>query len=305
VAEKETVAFIGLGHAGWNMAGNVLAGGFGLIASDIDPERERRFCAEHPGALAAAETGFSEAGVVITSLPNGQVVREALIDSGVAATLARGTIVVDMSSSAPAGTLELGEELSGLGLVLVDAPVSMPTLDGAWSRGLTLMVGGNDEAALDHVQPILESMSENVFRVGPLGAGHAVKTLNNYVGSAGYVAALDALVVGARYGLDPETMLDVFNASTARNFATASPLKQEALTRRFATGFQIGLFVKDLGIANDLIDQLELESPLARVLRELMAEARDDLGYDADSSEALKFWEKKSGVTVPNPSGQP
>ena len=164
-----TVAFIGLGHAGWPMAESVVAGGFRVIVGDADREKERRFAQEHPGVLAATDTGYGEANVVITSLPNGNVVREAIIDGEVAASLATGSIVVDMSSSAPAGTLELGEDLDRLGLVLVDAPVSMPTPDGAWSRSLTLMVGGNDEAAIDRVLPVLEAMSENIFRVGPLG----------------------------------------------------------------------------------------------------------------------------------------
>jgi len=297
--QSDTVTFIGLGHAGWHMAANVFAGGFRLIVGDIDSERERRFVTEHVGALRLSDVGASEAGVVVTSLPNGHVVREAILDSGLAASLAPGSIVVDMSSSAPAGTLALADELAELGLILVDAPVSMPTPDGAWTRRLTVMVGGNDEAALDRIHPILESMSENIFRVGPLGAGHAVKTLNNFVSSAGYVAALDALAVGARYGVDPERMFEVFNVSTARNFATAYPLRQEALTRRFATGFQLGLFVKDLGITNDLMDELELDSSLARVLHRLMDAARAELGYEADCSEAIKFWEKKSGVTIP------
>ena len=175
----------------------------------------------------------------------------------------------------------------------------MATPDGAWSRGLTLMVGVKTRQRSERIQPVLESMSENIFRVGPLGAGHAVKTLNNFVGSAGYVAALDALVAGARYGVDPERMLEVFNASTARNFATSYPLKQEALTRRYASGFQLGLFAKDLGIANDFVDSLGIDSPLARLLLDLLQQARDDLGYEADSAEAIKFWEKKSGVTIP------
>ncbi len=297
-----TVAFIGLGHAGWPMAESVVAGGFRVIVGDADREKERRFAAEHPGVLAATDTGYGEANVVITSLPNGNVVREAIIDGEVAASLAKGSIVVDMSSSAPAGTLTLGEDLDRLGLVLVDAPVSMPTPDGAWSRSLTLMVGGNDEAAIDRVMPILEAMSENIFRVGPLGAGHAAKTLNNFVSASGFVAALDALIVGSRYGLDPETLIDVFNASTARNFSTAYPLRQEGLSRRFASGFSLGLLVKDLGIATDLADSLELDAPLARLVRDRLQEARDELGFDADHTEAMKYWEKASGVHVPTES---
>jgi 3-hydroxyisobutyrate dehydrogenase len=300
--QRETVGFIGLGHAGWPMAESVVAGGFRVIVGDLDREKERRFVAEHPEASAATDTGFSEAGVVITMLPNGQVVREAIIDGEVAASLARGSIVVDMSSSAPAGTLELADDLAKLGLVLVDAPVSMPTPDGAWSRSLTLMVGGNDEKAIDRVMPILEAMSENIFRVGPLGAGHAAKTLNNFVSASGYVAALDALIIGSRYGLDPQTLFAVFNASTARNFSTAYPLRQEGLSRRFASGFSLGLLVKDLGITTDLADRLDLDAPLARLVRDRLAEARDELGFDADHTEAMKYWETKSGVHIPTES---
>ncbi len=299
---NETVAFIGLGHAGWPMAENVVAGGFRVIVGDADREKERLFTAKHEGAMAATDTGYAEAGIVITMLPNGHVVREAIIDGEVAASLARGSIIVDMSSSAPAGTLELGADLAKLGLVLLDVPVSMPTPDGAWSRSLTLMVGGDDEEAIARVLPVLESMSENIFRVGPLGAGHAAKTLNNFVSASGFVAALDALVVGARYGLDPETLFQVFNASTARNFSTAYPLRQEGLSRRFGSGFSLGLLVKDLGIATDLADSLELDAPLARLVRDRLGEARDDLGFDADHTEAMKYWEKKSGVDIPTKS---
>ena len=301
-ASQTVVGFIGLGHAGWPMAGSVVAGGFRVIAGDLDREKERRFVAEHPGAVAATDTGYADAGVVITSLPNGHVVREAIIDREVAASLAPGSVVVDMSSSDPAGTQELGAELAKLGLVLVDAPVSMPTPDGAWSRKLTLMVGGDDEDAIARVMPILESMSENIFRVGPLGAGHATKTLNNFVSAAGLVAALDALVVGSRYGLDPDTLFQVFNASTARNFSTAYPLRQEGLSRRFGSGFSLGLLVKDIGIATDLAESLDLDAPLTRLVHDRLEEARDELGFDADHTEAMLYWEKKAGVHIPTES---
>ncbi len=297
--ESETVGWIGLGNAGWNMAKGVAAGGYRMVVGDADKERESRFAAEFENATSAAEAGWDDVSILILSLPNGFIVREVLIDEGLAASLAPGTIVVDMSSSAPAGTVELVKEIEALGLPFLDAPVSMPTPDGAWSRGLTIMAGCDDPELFARVKPVLDTMSLNVFHVGPVAAGHAVKTLNNFISSAAFVATLDALTAGADYGVDPGIMIEVWNLSTARNFATVNPLRQDALTRRFKTGFQVGLFLKDLRIAKDLMDQLETDSTLAEFLAERMQEVQDQLGYDADCSESIKVWEQKWGVTIP------
>jgi 3-hydroxyisobutyrate dehydrogenase len=123
---------------------------------------------------------------------------------------------------------------------------------------LTVMVGANDDGASERIHPLLESMSENIFSRSSTLCGPRGEDDEQLCVECRLVAALDALAVGARYGVSPERMFEVFNASTARNFLTADRLRQEALTCRFATGFQLGLFVKDLGIANDLTDELQL-----------------------------------------------
>jgi 3-hydroxyisobutyrate dehydrogenase-like beta-hydroxyacid dehydrogenase len=298
------VGFVGLGQQGAPMAANLLAAGYDVIVRDADPERERRFAAEHGARGCDGDpTALAEADILITMLPNGQVVREALLgDDGIASGLRPGTIIVDTSSSDPYGTRELGAELAGLGLVLLDSPVTRPEAVGENTRRITFMVAGDDDAAIDRVMPLLEAMAEQVFRAGRLGSGHAMKTLNNYVSAAGLAAALDAMVAAQRFGLDVETMLDVFNAGTARNFSTANTLIDEAMSRRYRAGFQLALMVKDLGIASSLFERLDFDAPISPLVRDQFADALARIDDQrADLSRSLEGWESRGGVRLPPP----
>jgi 3-hydroxyisobutyrate dehydrogenase-like beta-hydroxyacid dehydrogenase len=286
------------------MAANLVLAGYDLIVCDADPERERQFVAAHgargcdgnPVVLADADT-------VITMLPNGQVVRDVLLgEDGIASRLRPGTIIVDTSSSDPYGTRELGGELAGLGLVLLDSPVTRPEPVGEDTRRITFMVAGDDGEAIDRVMPLLEAMGDRVFRAGRLGCGHAIKTLNNYVSAAGLAAALDAMVAGQRFGVDVETMLEVFNAGTARNFSTANTLVDEAMSRRYAAGFQLALMVKDLRIASSLFERVDFDAPNAQLVRDQFAEALAQLDdHRADLSRSLEGWELRGDVRLPPP----
>jgi 3-hydroxyisobutyrate dehydrogenase len=299
------VGFVGLGQQGAPMAANLLSAGYEVIVSDADRDRERWFVGAYGGRACAGDpAALAEVEIVITMLPNGQVVRDALLgEGGIAARLRRGTIIVDTSSSDPYGTRELGAELAGLGLILLDSPVTRPDAVGEDTRRITFMVAGDDEGAIDRVMPLLEAMAEQVFRAGPLGCGHAMKTLNNYVSAAALAAALDAMVAGQRFGLDVETMLHVFNAGTARNFSTANTLIDEAMSRRYGAGFQLALMVKDLRIAGSLFERLEFDAPISPLVRDQFAEALAQLDDPrADLSRSLEAWEARGEVRLPPPA---
>lgn len=168
------------------------------------------------------------------------------------------------------------------------------------------MVGGDDDGAVDRVMPVLEAMAERIFRAGPLGSGHAMKTLNNYVSAAGLAAALDAMIAGRRFGVDVETMLDVFNAGTARNFSTANTLVDEAMSRRYGAGFQLALMVKDLRIASSLFERVGFEAPLPDLVRDQFAQALAQLhDQRADLSRSLEDWERRGEVRMPPPRPAP
>lgn len=290
------------------MAANLIAAGYHLIVRDVDVRRERQFATEHGARECDGDpAGLAEVELLITMLPNGRVVREALLgEDRIASRLRPGTIIVDTSSSDPYGTRELGAELATLGLILLDSPVTRPEAGGQDTRRITLMVAGDDDAAVDRVMPLLEAMAERVFRAGPLGCGHAMKTLNNYVSAAGLAAALDAMIAGERFGLDVETMLRVFNAGTARNFSTANTLIDEAMSRRYGAGFQLALMVKDLRIASSLFEQVGFDAPVSPLVRDQFAEALAQLDDQrADLSRSLEGWEQRGEVRVPPPRSRP
>jgi 3-hydroxyisobutyrate dehydrogenase len=224
-------------------------------------------------------------------LPDGRAVAGAMTEweGGIAASLARGSVVVDMSSSSPLDTRELGPRLAEHGIGLVDAPVS-GGITRADSGELTLMVGGDEEWAIERVAPVLEVLGARQFRTGPLGSGHAMKALNNFCGGASYAATAEALAVGQQYGLRADVMLDVLNSSTGRSFNTEVLFKDEVVTGRYGSGFALALLAKDVSIAASLAAATGLETPVVGLVAQRLADARDALPAGADHASGHKGW---------------
>ena len=283
-----TVAFIGLGSMGQPMAANLAKEGFAVRSFDLNGT----------GSSPSVRDAAAGAEVMITMLPDGEAVRKAVLEALPA--LDSGTVVVDMSSSDPAATRALGTMLAARGIELVDAPVSgaVPkAIDGT----LTIMAGGN-AATLKRITPLLEKMGDRVFHVGPLGAGHAVKALNNYLGAAGTLAGFEALLIARAYGLDPKPMLEAINASTGRNSATERKIPQQVLTGAFASGFRLALMVKDVGIAYRLARELGIDAPYLREALKLWRDAERHLPADADHTRAYEYLKRRSAPARRKPA---
>lgn len=295
MAEAMNVGFIGIGNMGRPMAANLARAGVPLTIFDADPAQSARFAGDHDCTVAGSLAELGRAvDIVVTMLPTGPIVRDVLLqaDGGaLAGALAEGSIVVDMSSSEPEGTRELGGELGKRGIALIDAPVS-GGVPGAEAGTLAIMIGAADEAAVERVEPILSAMGKRLFRTGPLGSGHAMKALNNYVAAAGFTAAAEALIIGEHFGLDRAVMIDIINNSTGRNFNTEHPIKDHVLPRSFAAGFKLGLMAKDVKIAGDLGEHLKVDAPMSRMVRERWADALAALGADEDFTRAITHWER-------------
>jgi 3-hydroxyisobutyrate dehydrogenase len=227
---------------------------------------------------------------LITMLPDGDAVREAVLEALPA--LPQGAIVIDMSSADPASTRALAPALRSKGIEILDAPVS-GAVAKAKDGTLAIMVGG-DREVFEKSTPVLRALGKELFHVGPLGAGHAVKALNNYLGAAGTLAGFEALLVAQAFGLDARAMLEAINASTGRNSTTERKIPQQVLTGAFASGFKLALMAKDVGIAAGLARDLGVEAPYLKETLRLWRAAQKRLHAQADHTEIFRFLERLS-----------
>lgn len=290
VAKK--IGFIGLGMMGFPMASLLHKAGHALTVLDAVPATLERFVSEHSGARAAAGLdAFAGVDVVITMLPNSDIVDATVLGQsgqrGLINILRGGVTVIDMSSSQPLRSKALAEQLQTKGLSFLDAPVSggvKRAVDGS----LAIMVGG-EKARFDAHQGLFADMGKVITHVGPAGAGHAVKALNNYVSAAGLVAAAEALLVGQQFGLDPAIMTDVFNSSTGKNNTTEHKVKPFMLSGKFNSGFSLQLMAKDLGIAMNLGESMGWQMLLGKEVLSLWTGAASTLNKSADHTEMYRY----------------
>ena len=155
---------------------------------------------------------------------------------------------------------------------------------------LTIIVGGRADE-IDRVEPALTAIGKPV-RCGPLGAGHAMKLLNNFLSAVGTAAASEAVLIGKAFGLDPDLMADVFNGSTGKNNATEVKLKQHINNRKFASGFTMGLMAKDLTLAKKLAGDMQVDAQALDAIQALYARAVDELGEGEDHTAIIRILEK-------------
>jgi 3-hydroxyisobutyrate dehydrogenase len=282
------VGFIGVGTMGRPMATNLVRKGFDVRLYDAMPRRAADVAAELGCGAAARLEDLADREFIVTMLPDGRVVQQVLLHEGGALlnALPPGTVFIDMSSSEPLLTRDTGEKLAQRGFHLVDAPVSGARMR-AESGTLAIMIGCGEPALLERVKPVLSAMGNQLFVLGGLGNGHAMKAINNVIGGATMVAVAEGLALGERFGLDPALLVEVLNASTGRSFITELVAREHVIAGRYATGFALGLLAKDVRIAAELGEGLGLDLPLFRLARERLEVARQAEGEASDSSRAF------------------
>jgi 3-hydroxyisobutyrate dehydrogenase len=294
-AAERPVAVVGLGNIGYPIASRVHGGVRSLRVRDSDDAKAARFVREHAGATAAETVGdLSGTAVVLLSLPDSAVVDAVVAgtpdEPGLIDVLSSGSTVIDMSSSRPDRSRSLEQELAGRGIRFLDAPVS-GGVRRAFDGSLSIMVGG-DAALLDEHRALLERIGTTITHVGPAGAGHAAKALNNYVSAAGLVATVEALLAGRGFGIDPLTLVDVFNSSTGRNYTTEHKARQAMLSGTFDSGFGLQLMAKDVRTAVELAGVLGVRMALGDAAAAVWADAASSLGPGADHTEIYSFLER-------------
>jgi 3-hydroxyisobutyrate dehydrogenase len=297
MAEIKTVGFVGLGNMGFPMAGHLARAGFDLIVADAAPGVADRFVAAHGGAVAdslAMMGGAADA--VITMLPTGAIVREVACGPGdcIADGMKEGALLIDMSTSNPVDTRSLGDELAPRGIAMVDAPVAGGVV---FATDATLSVtAGGDPGNIARCRPLFDAMARDVIHCGALGAGHAMKALNNFVNASALITAFEALAIGKRFGLEPKVMLTSMTAAaTGRNNPIEKKVKPYIADPGHVTGMALALLAKDVGIAADTARSVGAFSPIAELCNTLWHDAAEKYGGDKDQIDVVRLWLEDSG----------
>jgi len=290
------VGFVGVGNMGWPMAANLVRAGFTVNVNDSRRETANNFVQSIGGfAPDSLRQLAQKSDVVVTMLPTSGIVSHVLAEAeeSVLSGLKPGSLVIDMTSGEPSVTRRLAEKVAALGGTMIDAPVS-----GGVSRAktgeLSIMVGGT-EADIARAMPVLKAMGTTITRCGDIGAGQAMKALNNLVSAGGFLIGIEALLVGKRFGLDPELMVDVLNASTGMTNSSQKKFKQFVLSRKFDSGFSLDLLVKDLSIALGVGRETATPTPFSALCRDLVAGAQALLGPGQDHTALAKLSERLAG----------
>ena len=293
----ERVGFIGLGIMGSRMAANLARAGFEVTVYNRTAEKADAWVAEHGGRVAATPREAADgAAAVITMVVDGPQVEQVLLgEDGAAYGVAPGTLVIDMSTIAPADARRIGAALAERGLPFVDAPVS-GSAPKAEDGTLTIMIGGSEQDVA-RARPYFEAMGENILHVGELGQGQTVKVISNTVGATNCATLAQALVVGKAAGVDLPSLVSVLGASSGGSYMVT--LKAEPmLAHDYTPLFRLGHMLKDVGICLSESEAAGAPFPAAALARELYVAAQGRGLADEDFAAVLEAAEGLAGIRL-------
>lgn len=295
-----SVAFLGLGAIGAPMSAHIARAGHSLTVWN----RTARRAADGPAAAAGARVATSAADavrgadIVITCLPESSDVADLLSanDSAVMSALRSGTLFVDCTSGDPDTSRRIAADLASRGIDFIDAPVSGGVV-GAEAGKLTVMVGGA-ASALERARPVLDAFAGKIVHCGEIGAGHALKAVNNALLALHIWSTAEGLAAALKAGVRPDVALDVINASSGRSNASMNLFPERVLTGAFPRTFRLALLDKDAGIAADMARSQKTPAPTLQLAADLMRIAHLELGDEADHVEAVRLVERWAGVEL-------
>ena len=281
-----TIAFLGLGNMGGPMAANLVAAGHQVRG--FDPVVSLREAATAKGAMVfdSGAEAVADADVVITSLPNGAVVKACYGEILPAAR--QGALLIDTSTISVDDAREIHHKAQAAGLAQLDAPVS-GGIKGATAGTLAFMVGG-EEADVERAKPVLDPLAGKVIHCGPSGAGQAAKLCNNMVLAVQQIAIGEAFVLAEKLGLPAQSLFDVITGATGNcwavhtNCPVPGPVPTSPANNDFKPGFATALMNKDLGLAMAAVDSTGSSAPLGTHAAEIyqqFAEEHADKDFSA------------------------
>ena len=292
------LGFIGLGRMGRPLALRLLDAGHRLTVFDTDAATLGTLRQAGAQAAASPRAVADTAEVVFASLPTPEVLRQVALGEDGVVHGTRATVLVDLSTTGPRTSEAVDQALRAGGRMrLIDCPVS-GGVAGAARGTLTLMAAGEPDVC-GSVVPLLGHFGR-VFRCGDrAGHGQVIKLANNTLSVAAMAACCEALVLGARAGVDPATMMAVINESSGRSNASQEKVPRHILPRSFDFGFATGLSQKDLRLCLDEAEAMGVSMLIGSTARQVLGMTHAAFGAEADFTNMLRVFERLAGVEVP------
>ncbi len=288
------IGFVGLGIMGKPMAKNLLKAGYQLVVYDVVPGPVKELASAGAEAATSGKEVAQKTDIVVTMLPNSPHVKAAVLGpNGILEGAKRGTIIVDMSSIAPLAAKEVAAKAAEKGVEMLDAPVSggePKAIDGT----LSIMVGGKKEI-FDKCQAILSKMGASVVLCGDIGAGNTTKLANQIIVALNIAAMSEALVLGAKAGVNPETIYKAIRGGLAGSTVLDAKAPM-VLSGNFKPGFRIELHIKDLANAIETGHEVGVPLPLTSQVMEIMQALKVDGKAGNDHSGIAQYYEKLAKI---------
>ncbi len=267
------IGFVGLGRMGRPMCRNLVKAGFRARVFDIDPRAVEAAVGDGAERAASPAEAARDAEFVLTMLPTGAAVETAVLgEEGAATGMAKGALLIEMSTILPRETRAIGDRLAERGVAMIDAPVGR-TSAHAETGTLVFMVGG-EASDIERARPLLDVMGETVVICGPLGAGATVKLVNNYISTVTNLVTAEGFVLAEAAGIERDVLLRVISGTPAGRGHIETTWPDKALKDDPSPAFMLDLAHKDLGLALDLAAELAVPATAGAVGRQVYAMAR-------------------------------
>jgi 3-hydroxyisobutyrate dehydrogenase len=287
--ENTVVGFIGAGVMGKSMAGHLLAAGYPLIVYSRTQEKANDLLEKGASWVESPKEIAEKANVIFTMVGYPSDVEEIYLgEMGLIKSAKTGSLLIDMTTSAPSLAMRIFESAKERGIHTLDAPVSGGDV-GAKEAKLSIMVGG-EERDFDIIKPLLNLLGTNIVYQGKAGAGQHTKMCNQIAIASNMIGVCEAVIYAKKAGLNPESVLKSITTGAAGSWSLSN-LAPRMLNGNFEPGFYIKHFIKDMKIALDEAEHMEMEVPgltLAKTLYEKLAE----MGEENSGTQALyKYWQ--------------
>ena len=294
---KEKVGFIGLGAMGVPMSQRLLEAGYPLAVYDVRKEAVETLVKKGAQAASSPKEVAEKCRKVITIVPNSDAVEQVVFGpGGLLEGMKAGDVLMEMTSAYPPSTLKVSQALAAKGVHMIDAPVSGGVV-GAVAGTLSVMVGG-DEKIFESCRPILSVMGKNLFYIGGIGFGHALKAINNFLSATTLAATSEAIILASKLGISPQRAIEVLAVSTGRSYTTELKFPKFVLPGTFNSGFTMELMHKDINTVTRMAREYKVPMLMANLVQELYGYALAHGDKKTDHTAIFSSLEDLAGTKV-------